>query len=95
MTDAEKLEKELDSSVEYRSNKDKGKFGIFYKGNRFAYTSYEYVEYTSRERAYQAMVQHGILRGLFLHRQGSYDNGRYRAAVDELLMSGKLEIREL
>ncbi len=95
MTDIDRFRQNLDHCVTFRSGLDRGKYGIFYKGERFAFTNNEYVRYDSEKRAYTAMLNHGMGRNFFLLPTLHWDKVAYKAAVDELLLTGELEIRQL
>ena len=88
------LRESIESGIEFHENYDKGKWGIYYKDKRIGFTGFELVAYSTKEKAYQAMLQHGKHKWSFRDKDGNVSLEEYKKAVDELLKSD-LEIKQL
>lgn len=93
----QKFREALQDQLDRVEKRKEGKFGIFFNGVRFGFTNGDLVEYTTKERAYQAMINHGGWQYYFKSNQRGipYDKEAYKEAVDELLSTGELEIKPL
>lgn len=87
----------LDGTLRRQEAAIQSKWGIFYKGERIGFTNREFVNYTSKRKALNAMIQHGEYKHYmseYIPKQG-YNYDPYIDAVLELLQTGELEIKQL
>lgn len=85
MKDIDILRVDLQAEIDFVKSHNSTKYGIYFRGERIAFTNHEYVQYQTKENAYKAMIQYSKLR------YGYKES--WKDLVDELLNTGELEIK--
>lgn len=95
MTELEQYKSLLQHDIDFKNKLGVDKYGIYYNNQRIAITNNDFVNYDSYKNAYKAIIQHGKYKGIFKTSATKFwcDVEKYKAAIDELLSTGELEIK--
>lgn len=97
MKDINDFRNYLQQCIDSLRNHRQKSWGIFYKGERVNFTNTDIVDYSSKKKAFDAMLKHGNYKhamSKYTPGQG-YNHDLYVDAVLELLRNGELEIKQL